>query len=825
MRKTQKGIALEFIQTLSQVHAQIKVQLDKNNSINILELLGQCQEGAIKLGTYIEGIESQETVTIGYLEDYCELIYQIYINVEQNIFDGIGKKNKKLIKQLILIKNSINYDIPDNQEIVFLPYKASMWDSLESIWIAATMDKNCDVYVIPIPYYDRDVNGNFVEEHLEDYNFPENVTITNYKSYDFDEHRPDIIYIHNPYDDCNSVTSVHPFFYTKNLKKYTNKLVYIPYFTLDNISPDDQIGIDSMKHFCNLPGVVNADKVVVQSSSMRQIYINELTKLTGVNTKLYWEKKILGLGSPKVDKILHTKFEDLKIPKEWNNIIFRQDGSRKKVVFYNTSIGALLQYNEKMLLKIKEVFRSFYLNKEELALLWRPHPLISATIKSMRPQIWKEYEKMVEQYKLEGWGIYDDTTDMSRAILLSDGYYGDPSSAVNLYSETKRPIMIQRIDKQGILFSDCCVIENNIYFYPTNEISLMKLDLNTKKVSYISKLTSFKKNIGSIDTMISNDKIIFMTEISGELAICYNITGSSNKYYNVSCGKAKFHNFAALGYYNNKLYVFPRLENAVIEIDLYSNTNNKHRNLYNDVNFKNHKSAFFSWGMQQGADMWLIAESGGILVKYMLNTNNYELYHLPNLKENCINLYVSNDIIYILSNSGIIYSWHINDSDVKLVVDLKAKFDEYGRIIVTKNKIFILPKFGENILIYNISDKSISIYNSYPHNFKYISPSNWTKYSNYCENELFCYFAVQSTNFMLSIDKINESIEWIEIVLPTDNEKMDFLCNDGNNVFDEAQISLDSFLARLEICDFDNENESKNSIGLSIFNKMNKDER
>ncbi|MCM1237294.1 MAG: hypothetical protein NC489_45075 [Ruminococcus flavefaciens] len=66
--------------------------------------------------------------------------------------------------------------------------------------------------------------------------------------------KPDIIYFHNPYDNWNLVTSVGPRFYSSNLKKYTEKLVYIPYFILGEIEPDDQKVIDTMKHFIWLRG-------------------------------------------------------------------------------------------------------------------------------------------------------------------------------------------------------------------------------------------------------------------------------------------------------------------------------------------------------------------------------------------------------------------------------------------------------------------------------------------------------------------------------------------------------------------------------------------
>jgi hypothetical protein len=189
---------------------------------------------------------------------------------------------------------------------------------------------------------------------------------------------------------------------------------------------------------------------------MKKIYVNEYIKAAKENgiggkhiDRKYLEGKILGLGSPKFDKVNNTKKEDLEIPEEWLKIIKKTDGSWKKIIFYNTSIASLLQYDEKMLDKIKYVFKIFKENKEEVALLWRPHPLIESTIKSMRPYLWEQYKAMVDQYKEEGWGIYDDSSDMDRAIIISDGYYGDGSSVVHVYQHTGKPVMIQNVGIVG----------------------------------------------------------------------------------------------------------------------------------------------------------------------------------------------------------------------------------------------------------------------------------------------------------------------------------------------------------------------------------------
>lgn len=423
-----------------------------SNPQGVGEALVQCQESAIVLGTYIDTLGEEYASLVEILEDYCENIYQMNENLaDENL---CRKVSKKIQKQLTGLHNGIKYDMPeDRKEVVFLPYKASMWDSLESVWKAADADENTDAYVIPIPYFDKNPDGSFREEHYEGDLYPEYVPITRYDEYDLEMRRPDVIYIHNPYDECNHVTSVHPYFYSKNLRNFTDRLVYIPYFILKEIEPDDQLIIDRIKHFCFMPGTIYADRVIVQSEKMRQIYINEYIKaskemgLSGEHLdRKFLEKKFLGLGSPKIDKVLNTKKEDLEVPAEWLKVIEKADGSWKKIIFYNTSVSALLNHDEKMLRKMESVFGIFKENWDEVALLWRPHPLIQATIESMRPQLWEKYREIRDRYIEEGWGIYDDTADMDRAVVLSDAYYGDESSIAEIYQHTGKPVMVQNVD-------------------------------------------------------------------------------------------------------------------------------------------------------------------------------------------------------------------------------------------------------------------------------------------------------------------------------------------------------------------------------------------
>lgn len=451
MRIAQKQEVLACIDSLHKANEEIREALKQNDNFLAQNMLSQCQEFAVSLGENIEKLEGEGHATVSCLEEYCETLYRVYSETNSGTA-GYNRLYKMLRKQLLRVESSARHDIRAKREIVFLPYKASMWDSLESVWQAAEEDEDTDAWVIPIPYYDKSPDGSFGEMHYEGGQYPEYVPVVWYEDYDFEKRRPDLILIHNPYDECNFVTSVAPFFYSSHLKKFTERLVYIPYFVLGEIEPEDRQALEELKKFCLVPGVFYAHRVIVQSEKMRQSYIKVLTEYTAGQKgydRAYWERKILGLGSPKIDKVLETEKEDLKIPEDWMKVICRPDGSFKKIILYNTSVTALLHYNEQYLVKMRDVFRVFYETRDTVALLWRPHPLIRATIASMRPELWEAYAEIVAQYRREAWGIYDDTADLDRAVALSDGYYGDESSVVRLYQETGKPVMIQDVEWKG----------------------------------------------------------------------------------------------------------------------------------------------------------------------------------------------------------------------------------------------------------------------------------------------------------------------------------------------------------------------------------------
>lgn len=434
MSKYRKKELLEMIGTLQGTNRDIK---NSSKLTDSYETLCSCQQIALEIGNDLElrGEVAKDCVHI--LEDYCEDIYQQSTICDETLS---RKLSKKIAKQLTTLFNKVKYEIPeDKKRVIFLPYSVTMWDSLESVWLNTVSNERYETYVIPIPYYTKNSDGTLGEMHYDGDKFPSYVPVTSWKEYSLEEQKPDIIYFHNGYDDCNFVTSVHPSFYSSELKKYTNMLVYIPYFIAINGQVDRQ--------FCIVPGVANANRVIVDSELTRKKYIEEITRFERESqTEGYYgklEKKILALGSPKCEKLLKMKAEDIVIPDTWEQQIKNAKQEKKKVILYNTSLSALLKYGDEMIYNIENVISKFQ-QHDDVVLLWRPHPLMVQTLKAMKPGLLNKYSQLVENYRKSQIGIYDDSPDVERAIIISDAYYGDWSSLVEMYKTTGKPIMIQR---------------------------------------------------------------------------------------------------------------------------------------------------------------------------------------------------------------------------------------------------------------------------------------------------------------------------------------------------------------------------------------------
>ena len=429
---------VEYNKTLEKFSSSSKYLFDK--------ILRECNKLVADIETFDCSPEEHEV-----LGEYKQLI-------------NAPEYDADLIKKVIDVFSQQIQEENETYRVLFLPYKYSMWDSFESIFEAAKEDENCETYVMPIPYYDKDQEGNLIEIHDESGSYSDDIGIISWQDNQVDEIDPDVIFIHNPYDGDNRVTSIHPKYYTNKLVCKDRVVIYVPYY----VSYTDDEGISVFMGGAEY----YTDYVIVQSEWYKEKFELEMLKHNILNNG----NKFIVLGNPKYDKIRSLNKYEYPLKDDWKEKLFDESGNKKFTILLDTTLEILLKKREKMLDKIVDVI-DFLEKRDDLALIWRPHPLIEPTLRKMCPELIPTYVKLVELFDRLDNCIFDDTNDMHTAIAWSDAFMGKYGSMIELYRVTKKPTIMLEIgektnfesdgkyDEEGLKtkVSDCQVIREKDY--------------------------------------------------------------------------------------------------------------------------------------------------------------------------------------------------------------------------------------------------------------------------------------------------------------------------------------------------------------------------
>ena len=467
-KETMQERVSAFLPLFHEAHEELAGLLAEGRKDEAAGLLGECQNVAIELGTLIETERGSGHPTVSVLEKYCEQIFQIHEGLAGGYQEGqesggpvesdgcaenIAERTSCLRAFEKELQESIAQNLKEKREVVFLPYKTDCWWMLEEMWRRAVADEEVEVTVIPVPYYYKDDFGSVIKDEPQyETDYPEEVKITSYESYDFAAHRPDVIVMQFPFDEYSYGSTIHPFFYAQNIKKYTDRLVWIPPFAMDEIGPGDERGRKTLRNLCRTPGAAYADTLLVQSEQMKDVYVELLTEFAGEETESMWKEKISvwePLLSDERNRPLRIVGEK-GVPEEWLEIIRKPDGSEKKVILYVISASVLFQYGVKAVEKMREVFGLFREHKDDIAVIWRPDMNARELLRRSRPEAWPGYRDLLQEYREGGWGIYDDSPDAERAVKFCDAYYGDGSAMANKCHVLKKPVMIQNVSIRDV---------------------------------------------------------------------------------------------------------------------------------------------------------------------------------------------------------------------------------------------------------------------------------------------------------------------------------------------------------------------------------------
>ena len=263
-----------------------------------IQSLTDMQQLAVDLGTLIEQVKGEDRESakkaVNSLEQLCEAIF---IGSNSKTVSGIEESLNDV--EIIIEEEVIN-----RREILFLPMGPEEWKGMSPIYERCLKDEDADIYVVPLPLLSKDPLGQvkLTEEeiekaiHLEDH--PAGISFSLWNEYSLTQHCPEKIYIQNPYDARNPYLTVPPEYYAKNIRKYTDELVFVPFSPTSEFEEKDATDMYALKHSAVSPGVIYSDKVIVQSENIKKHYVDKLSDFGGEATKTFWEGKITTEGFP-----------------------------------------------------------------------------------------------------------------------------------------------------------------------------------------------------------------------------------------------------------------------------------------------------------------------------------------------------------------------------------------------------------------------------------------------------------------------------------------------------------------------------------------------
>ena len=434
-----KVIAAEMKEYLADsVEIIHEILLNKDSGLSyedIITYLSELQNNIVSFGTLTESIKGEDCNTVKLLEQYLEVIYKVAKYVQKFDENKYAECDEEVKDTFASISEAIDSEIVNRRSVLFLPVKAKHFGSMRMAYEMEAATPDTDVYVMPLPYYYKEYDGSFKDEmHIDTEEFIKaNIPVTDYSRFDLSLLCPEKIYINSAYDEYNMAVSVDTRFYARNVKKYTEKLIYIPYFKLMEFDRANYPCWYNMQYYCTVPGVVMADKVYVQSENTRKVYIDKLNEWVG-------DEKYTEIWEQKID-VYNESCE------EHSEDELRDAGSKKTIVWF-VSAGSLAEFGDRYIEKAYRNLDVFVLSKDKLKVLLISEPFLDEMIKTYSDELYKKWTGFIDEFNRSGIGeVVSQVEDQSvEALLKANAYYGDPSYICKDFILMKKPVMLQNVE-------------------------------------------------------------------------------------------------------------------------------------------------------------------------------------------------------------------------------------------------------------------------------------------------------------------------------------------------------------------------------------------
>ena len=291
----------------------------------------------------------------------------------------------------------------ENPRFAFCPYKLSMFDCMEPVFLECK-NRGFVADLVPLTYQTLPD----AEWHTELLDF-DKLGYEPIGFSDFRERTYDFVVIHYPYDGNNNVTKLASYEFAGALSRY-GKILYIPYH--------GNIGGRQWSRFFTHPGAVQSDFICLGSKADVDIFREVNPGYTGhiIQTECSPKTECTKLHSndpiPEQYKTLHHPVT-LICGTLWT--------------FTHEPFGRMQLHTEKIIQELEA----------GNTVIYRPHPLVYEAIAVMRPEALQKYNEFLAD--VSDLCILDESPFLHQAIRVADKLIGDPSSVLNTWAGTGKP--------------------------------------------------------------------------------------------------------------------------------------------------------------------------------------------------------------------------------------------------------------------------------------------------------------------------------------------------------------------------------------------------
>ena len=331
-------------------------------------------------------------------------------------------------RALEAVVETVTLRIIERREVLFLPTGPVEWDALKEYY-KEEADKDVDVFVVPMPVMKKSFMGEIsmsdgeIEDSIHLDRYPEGIEYTDWKSYDPALHCPDIVYTENPYDGANPCLTVPPDFYAENLRKYSDKVIYVPIGDTAEFGEEDVNDQYNLKHYVTAPGVIYADEIHVQSENIKEQYIRVLSAFAGEDTENVWREKI----------ITHSSASGSEQAKDL----------RKRII-YCVGANELKEHRSVFSDAVSERIDVLKDTSEDLTVSVMLYPGSRDEWRTvdveLSDEIFSTVDKAISDKDMEL--ITLDHLSADKVALDYDAYYGSPSPLVPAFVVRGKPVML-----------------------------------------------------------------------------------------------------------------------------------------------------------------------------------------------------------------------------------------------------------------------------------------------------------------------------------------------------------------------------------------------